>query len=347
MKKFIFLVLIYLSVSKLSFSSNLAYETNFYNVDINSELIEDVKIKEINNIKRLSFENILHKILTEDNFNKFNKSINANEEINYIIKNILIEDEFVSSNKYKAKIKVNFDYKEIVKLLRTNKINYTDYISSNFLVVVAESVELLNNGLSKNNSFYNKKIKTNFDLINIKYPDLSINDRFILPYNKIIKKDLLSLRNIAIKYDTDYIFVILFNQKNNIYKFNISVYSIKKNQLDFINELIIESDLNYQNILFDSLNNWWKNNNLINNSIQNNLSCILKNSNLHELKFMNNKINSISQVKSNKLKQISLNANIQDIVYYGDLTNLSSKLIYEKIKIEFNNKSECIISTTN
>ena len=265
MKKFIFLVLIYLSFTKISFSSNLVYETNFYNVDINNELIEDAKIREINKIKIQSFENILNKILTEENFKAFNNLISVEEEINYIIKNILIEDEFVSSNKYKAKIKINFDYKEIVKLLRTNKIDYTDYVSSQFLVVVAENIELINNGLSKNNSFYSKKIIKNFELINMKYPDLSINDRFILPYNKIIKKDLLSLRNIAIKYDTDYIFVILFNKKNYIYKFNISFFSLKKNKLDIIDELTFSSDLNYQIFLFNFLNNWLKKNNLINN----------------------------------------------------------------------------------
>lgn len=347
MKKLIFLVLICLFFNKISYSSNLIYETNFYNVDINNELIKDAKIREINKIKRLSFENILNKILTEENFKEFKKLFSIEEDINYIIKNILIEDEFVSSNKYKAKIKVNFDYKEIVKLLRKNKIDYTDYVSSQFLVVVAENIELINNGLSKNNSFYNQKIIKNFELINLKYPDLSINDRFILPYDKILKKDLLSLRNIAIKYQTDYIFVILFNQKNNIYKFNISFFSLKKNKLDIIDELIFSSDLNYHIVLFNFLNNWWKKNNLINNSIKNNLSCILKNSNLHELHFINSKINSISQVKSNILNQISLGSNIQDIIYYGNFSNLSSKLLNEKIKVEINYKGECIISTTN
>ena len=67
MKKIIYLLIIYLSLSKISFSSDFIYETNFYNVDINNELIDEAKVREINNIKRLSFESVLSKILTEDN----------------------------------------------------------------------------------------------------------------------------------------------------------------------------------------------------------------------------------------------------------------------------------------
>ena len=347
MKNIIYLVLIYLSLSKNLYSSNQIYETNFYHIDIVNELIDDAKIREINQIKKLSFESILNKILTDDNYKKFKKLVNIEKEINYIIKNIIIEDEFISSQKYKAKIKINFDQKEIVRLLRINKINYTDFKSPKFLIIVAENIEFLNNGLTKNNSFYNDKIINEFNLINIKYPDLSLNDRFILPYDKILIKDISALRNIAMKYDAELILVILINKKKDLYDFNISVFSVIENRLDNIHNLNFVSNINYQIKLFNILNNWWKSKNIINNSVLNKNSCIVKNLNIHELYFINSKINSISQVKSNILNQINLGLNIQDIVYYGDLSNLSTKLSKDKIKLQFNINNECIISTSN
>ena len=347
MKKFIYLLIICSFLPKISFSSDFIYDTSFYNVNINNEFIDDAKIREINNIKRLSFESVLSKILTEDNFNKFKGLVNIEEEINYIIKNIIIEEEFISSKKYKAKIKINFDYKEIVELLRINKINYTDYKSSKFLIIVAENTEFSHNGLSKSNSFYNGTIENDFNLISIEFPDLSLNDRFILPYEKILTKDLSSLNNIGIKYGVNNIFLIIFNKNKDIYDFNINVFSSYDNRLENIDKLFFNSNLNYQVKLLSFLNNWWKKNNLINNSVINKNSCIIKNSNLHELQFINSKINSISQVKSNILNQINLGSNIQDIVFYGDISNLSSKLLNEKIILQFNINNECIIFTSN
>ena len=347
MKKFIYLLIICSFLPKISFSSDFIYDTSFYNVNINNEFIDDAKLREINNIKRLSFESVLSKILTEDNFNKFKGLVNIEEEINYIIKNIIIEEEFISSKKYKAKIKINFDYKEIVELLRINKINYTDYKSSKFLIIVAENTEFSHNGLSKSNSFYNGTIENDFNLISIEFPDLSLNDRFILPYEKILTKDLSSLNNIGIKYGVNNIFLIIFNKNKDIYDFNINVFSSYDNRLENIDKLFFNSNLNYQVKLLSFLNNWWKKNNLINNSVINKNSCIIKNSNLHELQFINSKINSISQVKSNILNQINLGSNIQDIVFYGDISNLSSKLLNEKIILQFNINNECIIFTSN
>ena len=56
MKKIIYLVFIILSLSKISFSLDSIYETNFYDVNINNEFIDNAKNREINKIKKLSFE---------------------------------------------------------------------------------------------------------------------------------------------------------------------------------------------------------------------------------------------------------------------------------------------------
>ena len=176
---------------------------------------------------------------------------------------------------------------------------------------------------------------------------MSLNDRFILPYDKILKKDLSSLKNIGLKYDTDLIFVIIFNKKKDIYEFDINLFSSYENRLENIDKLIFNSNLNYQVKLFSFLNHWWKNNNFINNSVINKYSCFIENSNLHELHFINSKINSISQVKSNILNQIKLGLNINEIIFYGNIKNLISKLSYERITLQINSEMDCLIHVSN
>jgi len=346
MKNILLYVFISLNIffTKNLFSFDNIYETKFYNVEINNEIINDSKIKEINKIKKLSFHNILKKILSKNDYNKLNKIIKLDDEINYLIQSILINDEFISSNKYKAKIKINFDKKEIVNFLRINKLNYTDLTSPNFLVVVAENKNISQAGISHDNSFYNVALPYNFNLINLIYPELSTNDRFILSYEKIINKDIKSLNKIALKYNTNYILIILLELKKNIYKLNISTYSSIKNQIENIANLNLQLDDNFRDFAFAELDNWWKEFNLIDNSIINTELCKIKSSNIIELHYINNIINTISQIKSNNLSQIGLNKNINEIVFFGNLNNLIIKLLDKKINLFFNSNKMCIIS---
>ena len=88
-------------------------------------------------------------------------------------------------------------------MLRKYKINYTDFQSPNYLLIAGEKNNIYNIGLSHNNTFYKEINVDNYGLLNLIYPNLSLNDRYILPYNKIIKKDLNSFNNIAKKYNID------------------------------------------------------------------------------------------------------------------------------------------------
>ena len=327
-----------------SYSNESVFKTGFYQVDINEELIQQAKEKEINRIKKLSFDNIIKKILNKEEIAKINK---IDHNLNLIIESILIENEFISKNKYKANIKINFNYNGFVNLLRKYKINYTDYQSPDHLLLVAEKKIFSKEGLSKVNSFYKKKQINKYGLIHLKYPYLSPNDRFIIPYNKMINKDKNALKNIASKYSTNFIFLVLIEHNNSIINFDISFFRLNDNQLIDINNFSIKKELNYEKYLYDFLNNWWKANNLINNSSINNIKCFVQNSNIHELKFINSKINSISQIKSNILNQINLGLNINDIKFYGDIRNLISKLSYEKITLKIQSNNDCLIHVSN
>ena len=346
MKNFLLYVFIllnlFISNNLLSFEN--IYETEFYNVEINNEIINDSKLREINKIKKRSLDNILKKILSRSEYNRLKEIINLDDEINFLIKSILINDEFISSNKYKAKIKINFDNDEIVKFLRKNKINYSDLSSPSFLVIVAENKNISRIGVSKENSFYDSVLPYNFNLINLLYPELSANDRFIISYEKIINKNIGALGKISSKYDINNILIILLELKKNIYKINISTYSRSSNQIVNIANLNLQSDSNVKNLVFAELDNWWKENNLIDNSIIHTKFCKIKSSNIKESHYINDIINSVSQIKSNNLSEIKLNENLNKIVYFGNLNNLISKLENKKINLNFNSNKMCTIS---
>ena len=106
-------------------------------------------------------------------------------------------------------------------------------------------------------------------------------------------------------------------------------------------------DDNYHKIIFDLLNNWWKEKNIINNKKISKKNCYIKNANIYELNYINDLINSISQVKSNKLITINLGFNLNELIYYGDFSIFSDKLNKHKIKIEIGNNAECVISSMN
>ena len=343
MKKYILIfIIIFLNNSSL-YGSSLIYETNSYKIDINDEFIDDGKKREIEIIKILSLYDILNNILIEEDLNRLKKIINFDVEVNFLIKNIIIENEFIGEKKYSADVKINFEINEIINLLRNNNINYIDNFSPNHLLIVAETSDLLNEGLSFNNSFYKKKINQ-LGLINLIVPKLSTNDRFLLSYDKIIKKDLNAINKLASKYNTEKAFIILLNDHKNKVILDISILD-SLNSINNIDTVTFNNNEDLGNNLYTYLNYWWKKNNLIENSLIQSKSCLIKNSNLYEVTFINSKLNIISQVKSNSLKQISLGYNINEIMFFGKLSNLILKLSKYNIYLTVDDKKNCIIST--
>ena len=210
MKFFLKLILFYFLFVKFSYGNEDLFETVFHKIEIINKDFTQSKIEKIEQIKIISLENILNKILTKHNFKRLNRLLDINKEKNYLIKNILIENEFISLNKYSANIKINYDKDEIIKMLRKYKIDYT--------------------GLSHNNNFYKKSDFNNYGLLNFIYPNLSLNDRYILPYNKIANKDLNSFIDISLKYNVEYIFIIFLkkNNQNLFIELNLFSFSDKK-----------------------------------------------------------------------------------------------------------------------
>ena len=346
MKNFLIFITFVIFTCKPFLSESNIYKSDFYNINISNELISDAKTREINKIKNLSFLNILERILLKDEIKKLNRIININKNINYLIKNIIIEDEFISENNYSSQIKINFDKTEIIKILRNNKIDYTDLESKNLLLISSVSNKLYEEGLNEDNIFYKSNNKNKYGLLNIINPELSINDRFILPYNKIINLNLKALKDIAIKYDTLYVIILNITELDSKFLVNSYFFSSELNSIENINTITINQNKDYVNELFSNLNIWWKNKHIINNNMINTIKCNIVSQSIDELKYINEKINFISQVKSNKLINIKLGSNINDILFYGNLSNFILKLKSNSIYLKINSNSECIISLT-
>ena len=320
------------------------YESNFFEINIISKNISEDKIKEIEKIKYISLYNILEKILDKKNLNNFKKRINLKKEINYLIKNINIEEEFIFEDRYSAKIRINFDNKEIITMLRNNKINYSDFESDNLSLIVYEDKGLIKEGLSLNNTFYKKFSLKKLGLLNFEYPDLSPNDRYILPFKKIEKINLKNISKLSKKYNSKYSIILKIKPNNQLPNIEISFYSLDNNKI--VDSIKFNSDPNtdYLDTMTSLIDEWWKSLFKIDHSIINKTSCIIKNSNIHELYFIISKINSISQMKSLNLLNISLDSNKYEINYYGDPEIFFLQLKKNKIYLTKNNNIQCELS---
>ena len=231
--------------------SNVIYETNFHKIEITNENISIAKVREINKIKIISIENIFDKILTKSEKNKLKRLDNLDQSLEYLIKNIIIENEFISKNIYKADIKINYDKDKIINLFRSNKINYSDILSPIFLIVATEEKTLTYNGLSINNSFYNYDINIENNLVQFILPDLSSNDRFITPYNKIVNMDLASLSKLSNKYQSNHILLIYLKHQDNIIILDLNIFSLKENNITFIQKLNFPIHTDYHSKLYE------------------------------------------------------------------------------------------------
>jgi len=344
MKFLLFFIIINIFLLDKSFSADHFFESNFIKLNLINNSISEAKNKEINKIKLISFNEYLKKILTKDNLKKFYKLYDINN-IDHLIKNILIEDEFISIKRYKANIKINFEKKLIINLLRNLKINYTDYFSPKILLIANEINNLTLSGLSNENSFYDNKKIYNYGFLNFTYPDLTPNDRFILPYDKIENNNLKEFNLIAEKYKVKHVLILNINKQDNL--INIHIYSYNKNFFLNIGTLEINFINFYHEKIFNFINNWWKDYYIIDNSIKNKKNCSIKNFNIHELYFILSKINSLSQIETINLSKIFLNFNSYDFVFYGDFVNLTSKLNKHKIQVINDVNNKCIISVIN
>ena len=327
--------------------SNDIYETKFHKIEIKNENLSEAKDREINKIKNISINNIFERILTKSEKNKLKRLDNLDQRLEYLIKNIIIENEFISQNIYNADIKINYDKEEIINLFRSEKINYTDIISPIFLIVATEEKALTFNGLSINNSFYNYSIDVENNLIQFILPELSPNDRYILPYKKIVNMNIAALSKLSSKYQSNHVLLIFLKHLNNIIELDLNLFSLKEKNITFIQKIDFPIHSDYHHKLYEFVNNWWKINNLIDNSQINQIMCEIQNKNIEELYLINSKINSLSQIKSNSINKIKFQKNYNEITFYGNYKMLLYSLSQNNIDIIINKSDQCLIKLSS
>jgi len=314
-------------------SSNNIFETQEYELNFSHNNINFIKEKKINEIKIISFQNLIKKILIKKNLEKINlHDINL---INSFILNYKINNEKIINDNYFANIKINFNEKLIIKFLIENKIEFVNKIPNQFLLIIMEKNNLNTYLLSDDNQHYqflNNTLNESF-LKYFKLPNLDFNDRFI--FNEYhFKNDVFKQNNILNKkYNTEYQILISAINKNNIIDYN--VHMLHNNHKYFVSKISIDN-LNYNhlfdNILLNSINKW-KEINQINTSISNELECKININNINELRYVRNLLKSNILIQKLSLKAIELNNNLYRILFVGDIKNFKNSLEINRLNL--------------
>ena len=339
-------------ISYQSLSSDV-FDSNFFKIEIVTSNANEAKSIIIEDIKDKSLSQLIDKILTIESKAKYNQLLRGKIFSDQFIKNIIIDKEIITNEKYIADIKINFDKEKIISLLRNNKINYTDIESEPFLIISSHNINFIKAGLDKGNSLQTslrEKANNSQYLIKYFFPILNTNDRFLLPYEKIVSEDSMSFNNILDKYKVKKIIYINIKKSNIKDLLNVNIKLFDNSFFKEIDDFNVDNT-KYQNIdeLFDNLTNniliylneWWKKNNQIDNSNFNQVQCVIKSKNFDDLIKIKFNIAKLSQVKYVKTKKIRLDNNLIDLGYYGDFDLLIKSLSFSNVF--YHDTNGCVI----
>ena len=338
-----FIIILIIFFAKL-LNANDLFESKFKKIEFQTNNIEDNKNYHINELKISNLNQILKKILTNNNYKKLRNKIDS-QFADRLIKNIIIENEKILKDRYSANIKINFDKNLIIKLLRNMKLSYVEYLPDNFLTIILDERSIQQNLFTRDNKFYDYLLKTDQeDLSFYMIPNLDINDRFLINAKNVINKDLNIISKIYKKYNNSNLIIIYSNLSSSIY--NIEIHLINNNSFLFL-ENLKTNNLDYEkfftHLKFKVLDSW-KANNFIQNTKINKIECSVNSLNIYELQKINSIIKSISIINDYKLKKIKLYKNLYEISYFGDydifkkLLNMKSiniNLINDKCEVNF------------
>ena len=92
------------------------------------------------------------------------------------------------------------------------------------------------------------------------------------------------------KYQSNDILLVFLRHKDSIITLDLNLFSLEKNNITFIQKLNFPIHSDYHSKLYEFINNWWKINNLIDNSEINKIICEIHNINLEELNLINSMV---------------------------------------------------------
>ena len=338
MKKYLVIIFIFFYYN--SASGIALFDTEFYEIKFISDNVEDTKIKKINEIKFKSINNIFNKILVKNDFNSLKREINV-DLINTFIQNIIFEDEMIINNNYYSKIKINFNPREIIAYLRNNNLKYVEFIPDNLLTIIYNKNIIEKSLLSKNNKYYNYLLSNNLKFYYL--PNLDLNDRFLLNYSDIEKKNLNKINQFGKKYNKYEILIIISDKidKKIIYEFflitNGEIYKLPNFSYNEVNYIELFT------FLKDETLDIWKIKNSIQNEITYSLNCSIQYFNLLELKEIKKNLKNILIIEKMTLLNFSYMQKHYEIKHFGNKKVLFKLFNINNLKIiQKNNK--CNIS---
>jgi hypothetical protein len=336
-----FILLILFLFSKIVHSSEL-FHTNEYVLQFESNNITlDKKIK-INEIKIKSFQFILAKILTKEDFTKINTTDIL--FINNFILNLKINNEKIINNRYFSNISINYNSQLIIDYLIQNNIDFVDHLPSRFLIVILEQDGFKNVLLSNENNFY-KFLLSNKDQYDTDFfltPNLDHNDRYLFNKENFLNDKFIKNNQLNYKYETKYQILVHSIKEQGHYNYKVFLlynnikYLVLQNKKNFLNY-----EKFFNQIKIASLDKW-KQLNKINTSTISQLECKISINNISEIKYVRNKLENNSMVKNFFLKTIKLNENIYRILFYGNINIFSYSLERDRLRL-FANSTSCII----
>lgn len=259
--------------------------TNYvYASDLNIYLIKDIEViiddKEelvareiaLNEAFEKSFNILLKKIVSDENFEKI--KYKGQFDIIPFIKDYKIKNEDFFDSKYTVLIDVNFYEEKISIYLDSLKLNKSNLVSEDFLVLPIYS-ELKNLYLwEKKNKWYSDLMNEYDDqsLLNLYFPEQNFLNNFIASPQEILKKKTDKLSKILNKFKKNSGIIIFLDEEYDPYlesfKSNISLTQFTKDNIENIK--IIDSRLkniasktSQRELLakyaIEELNTWWKN----------------------------------------------------------------------------------------
>ena len=160
----------------------------------------------------------------------------------------------------------------------------------------------------------------------------------------MIIEDKNAYKKLLDKYNLDQAFYVKINQNisQNKVKVLMKFFDKNINKFKLIKqfEYFIEDNNNNDstlNLLSEDilykLDNWWKKENLINNSKINSIKCIIKSNNFDDFNFIKSNINDLSQVLTMRPIKIKINNNVEKIEYYGDIDILTKSLLSKGVTL--------------
>jgi hypothetical protein len=336
---FFVLIILFYSSNKL-----LANEINF--------IVDNVKIIEKFNLKfskdkiiekafKISFYNLMEKVLISSDFKNLNK-VNLNE-IEYLIESFKISNEEFKEDKYFATFKVTFNRKKISLFLENKNL----FISTPNLIDVFFLPIFINNNkveMFDSNIFYTKwksKKKNNY-LINYILPieDIIELENFVKNIDDLEKLDLSILSN---KYNLkNYILCLVYKNNDNLIVFSkinffgdINNFNSNFNNVNLNNEDKVRDYINQMKVSYEDV---WKKNNQINTSLNLSLEIHLVSNDFTKIENFENTLSNVDVIKSFSIKTFNLKKNIYEVIYNGNPDKLIEKFLDYGINLSHENQ---------